>query len=200
MAPSSCYLQLSNTSCPQLPKQNWLHSTMVANLPSPFAQLLKKWDIHSSNAPWSPPTTSLPKASPCAPWLLKHQNQWINASIGSNATCTTPIPLLVASRHRQSRQLYQQVSSSKPSPNSPSILHPGHSTTTKNYFSLSILIHSLCFHTSWSLDPSLWNFLVTSQACTCKGVLLSLLSNQDTQVIQAQSYLLLDYWKPWSNL
>jgi hypothetical protein len=34
---------------------------------------------------------------------------------------------------------------------------------------------------------------VTSQACTCKGVLLYLLSNQDTQIIQAQSYLLLDY-------
>jgi hypothetical protein len=27
----SCYLQLSNTSCPQLMKQHWLHSTMVAN-------------------------------------------------------------------------------------------------------------------------------------------------------------------------
>jgi hypothetical protein len=50
-APSSHYFQLSNTSCPQLLKRNWLHFTTVANLPFPFAQRLKKWDIHSSNAP-----------------------------------------------------------------------------------------------------------------------------------------------------
>ncbi len=49
------------------------------------------------------------------------------------------------------------------------------STTPMNYFPLSSLICSPCFHKSWSLDPFLWRSLVTSQACTCKGVLLSCL-------------------------
>ncbi len=71
--------------------------------------------------------------------------------------CTMPIPLPVVSGHRQSCQLCKQASFSKTSPSSMSILYPGHSTTTLNYFPLSILICSPCFHTSWSLDPSLWN-------------------------------------------
>jgi hypothetical protein len=42
----------------------------------------------------------------------------------------------------------KQASSSKISPSSPSILHPGHSTTPVNYFPMSILICSPCFCTS----------------------------------------------------
>jgi hypothetical protein len=62
--------------------------------------------------------------------------------------CTMPIPLPVALRHKQLCQLCKQASSSKTSPSSPSILHPGHFTTTMKYFPLSILICSPCFHTS----------------------------------------------------
>ncbi len=113
--------------------------------------------------------------------------------------CTKPIPLPVALRHSQLCQLCKQASSRETSPSSPSILHPKHSTTTMNYTPLPILMCFPCFLTSWFIDPSLWHFLVTSQACTCKGVLLSLFSNQDLSRTQKSSNRSLLYQKMFTR-
>ncbi len=85
MVQSSPCLPISSTSCHLRPKPNLLPSIMGANLPFPFALHSKKWVIPKSSAPWSPPTTLLPKVWLWATCPQKHQNQWINASIGSNA-------------------------------------------------------------------------------------------------------------------
>jgi hypothetical protein len=147
-APSSHYLQSSNMSCHQFPKQNWLHSTTVANL-GPH--------LHNSQRNGTSTAQMHHDHHRQHHCQKPHHGHYGSKGIKIDGSmlplaqmpqCTTPIPLPLVLWQRQSCQSCKQASSSKTSPSSPSILHLGHSTTPMNYFPMSILICSPCVHTS----------------------------------------------------
>ncbi len=173
MAPFSHCLPLLITSCHLRPKPNLLPSTTVANSPFPYALCLKKWVIPKSNKPRSPLTTSLPKDWPWKPWLQKHQHLWINASIGSSAATpnvsfsiygvTTPTIALIMPANIIPWNITKQ-----------SVRFTSRTLYHINKLLIFIWLSCVSFKSiTWSYNDSHGH---SSQACTCKAVLISLLS------------------------